>query len=163
MAVPSAERVPHCPACGYCLVGVTSARCPECGRGFCHGDDELYVGSNRHWDLWAAAFCVAAWCAPFAALLLKPRDYPIFNPATPGPLFDQVRLLAARALYWSTFALAFGALVVACARLTQRLRPSGPYATRRQELSSFVLILIVMASAACLSACTWLSFIHDFD
>ena len=29
---------PHCPACGYCLIGTPSGRCPECGRAFTPGE-----------------------------------------------------------------------------------------------------------------------------
>lgn len=29
-----------CQGCGYCVTGVTSNRCPECGKSFEHGDEK---------------------------------------------------------------------------------------------------------------------------
>jgi hypothetical protein len=107
--------------------------------------------------------CLAAWAAPFLSVVLKPRDYPIFDPATPSSLIEQVQLWTAQALFWGGFPMAFAAFAIACARLASRFGPASQPVTRRAELSSFVLVLIVLASSAYLAACTWVSFIHDFD
>lgn len=50
------SRRPFCPACGYDLIGLSEARCPECGRRFTL--EELwaawvaaYVGADSHDEL----------------------------------------------------------------------------------------------------------------
>ena len=37
-----------CPQCGYCVRGVTSRICPECGRGFCESDLGLSTVEFEH-------------------------------------------------------------------------------------------------------------------
>lgn len=59
------RREPHCQCCGYCLVGLESHRCPECGREFNPEDESSF--SPRFLD--GRAFLRSCFIATLGMLL----------------------------------------------------------------------------------------------
>lgn len=110
-----ATRNAKCPLCGYNLRGLTSPRCPECGRRLrlSIGLTEPYLGA---WVLLAAATCAAGGTGVFFTLMVVTNGWP----TAAGSEMDLFFLNAA--LLYFIFSIPVAAAVVIARRPLMRLK-----------------------------------------
>ena len=87
-----ATRDAACPLCGYNLRGLTSPRCPECGRRLrlSIGLTEPYLGA---WVLMAAATCAAGGTGVFFTLMVAAAGWPQVYGSEAKTFFLNIALL----------------------------------------------------------------------
>ena len=110
-----ATRSATCPLCGYNLRGLTSPRCPECGRRLrlSVGLTEPYLGA---WVLLAAATCAAAGTGVFFTLMVLTNGWPT------GGGSEMERFFLSAALLYFMFSIPVAAAVLVARRPILRLK-----------------------------------------
>ena len=132
---PTAQP-PQCQKCGYSLRGLTTPRCPECGKAFDPADSHTYTRTsplppwNRsEWILGCAAAILVGLAVPASILLIarhfEPLVFLFLTPPITTLVITGFFCNMRRTLGWSTLASLVSILILLAIFFAPRVHPEG--------------------------------------